>query len=129
MERICGVCGAKFTGRADKLYCKEACSKRARRAAGAVVTALPRSPDSPAITGRADAIRAELIEAGRLETTLGQNALALAIRMDADQDAGSALAALSREMRAALAEAVKGAKAQQSSIESYRDELAARRRA
>ena len=80
-------------------------------------------------SGLSDAVRAELMEAGRLETSLGQAALVLAVRVEGGRDTGAAIASLTREMRATLLEAVKGAKAQSSRLESYRDELAARRRA
>lgn len=89
------------------------------------------APSEPAADqGLVGAMRAELLEAGRLDTTLGQACLVLARRIDGDNaDTGAAIASLTREMRATLTEAVKGAKVKQSSLESYRDELAARRQA
>ena len=74
-------------------------------------------------------MRAELEGVGRLETSLGQAALVLAQRIEGVRESGSAVASLTREMRATLVEATRGAKAQESRLESYRDELAARRRA
>ena len=72
----------------------------------------------------ANLTRSELETAGRLETALGQSALAIAVRIDAaDTEAGSAMAALVREHRAALAEALKGAYA----VANPLDELRARR--
>ena len=79
--------------------------------------------------GLAAAVLAELEAAGRVDTAGGQSALTLARRIEDGRDTGSAIASLNREMRATLAEAVKGAKVPLSSIESYRDELADRRRA
>jgi hypothetical protein len=50
----------------------------------------------------------ELTSSGRVHTPAGQNALALAIRIDnGAEDSGSSLAALSRQHLAALAEALK----------------------
>lgn len=69
------------------------------------------------------ATRAELEDAGRSTTSLGAKALALAARIDAQVDTGSALAALVRQHDLTMAEAVKGAHAKASML----DELRARR--
>lgn len=75
------------------------------------------------------AVEAELETVDRLGTVLGQAAVGLAQRIEQNRDTGSALAALNRELRATVAEAVKGAGAPRSAISRHRDELAARRRA
>jgi hypothetical protein len=69
------------------------------------------------------AIEAELEAAGRLDTALGRQALRLAQRMHSEFDTGSAIAALSRELRATMAEALKDA----TPVADPLDELAARR--
>jgi len=132
MERTCTCesCGAVFeAARSDARFCGERCRKRAQRgAAGGPVRPVERLDDLPG-PGLAAAVLAELEAAGRVDTAGGQSALTLARRIEDGRDTGSAIASLNREMRATLAEAVKGAKVPLSSIESYRDELADRRRA
>lgn len=51
----------------------------------------------------------ELQAAGREDTALGQAALALAARLDAQADTGSALAAAAKQLQATLAAATDGA--------------------
>jgi hypothetical protein len=66
---------------------------------------------------------AELQAAGRADTALGQQALALAERVNNPRDTGSAIAALSKELRAVMVEALKGAEVAADPL----DELRARR--
>ncbi len=72
-----------------------------------------------------DATLAQLVEAGREDTTLGVTALALAGRIDSGQDSGSALAALAKQLESTLESATKGANV----VASPMDELRARRAA
>lgn len=55
------------------------------------------------------AVRAELESASKLDTHLGQLAVTLAGRIDAGDDSGGGVAALSRELREVMAHAVTGA--------------------
>lgn len=128
MERTCAVCGTPFTAqRSTARYCSGSC--RARKSQGAEVLPIT-PPEAPAGGGVLEATRRELDEADRLNTALGQAAMVLARRVDAsDRDAGSAAAAVTREWRAMLAEAVKGSAAQSSPLDRARDELAKRRAA
>lgn len=65
--------------------------------------ASPRAESGAVVT----AARAELVAAGRLESAAGQVVMALARRIDgAEGETGAAMAALVKEFRAALAEAV-----------------------
>ncbi len=65
-----------------------------------------------------------LTEAGRVHAPAGQNALALAVRIDGGAlDTGSSVAALSKQHLAALAEALRGANVVADGV----DELRARR--
>jgi hypothetical protein len=103
-------CGAEFEAkRAAAKYCSERCKKRAQRRPGGTTKVVTLPPAAPASTGSlAAATQAELDRAGRLASAVGQAALALARRIDASHgETGSALAALVREHRATLAEAVK----------------------
>ena len=83
---------------------------------------------APGDGGLVRAVTGELVEAGRLETALGQATLAVARRIDENRDTGSAMASLSRELRVTLEQAVAGARVPASPLEQMRDELAERRR-
>jgi hypothetical protein len=121
-QRACDVCGKLYTAqRSTSKYCSVACRVRKFEGAKSVSVAV-KSPDSS--TGSlAGLTRNELEQAGRLGTALGEAALVLARRIDAGHDPGSAVAALAREHRAALAEAVRGARRAADPM----DELKARR--
>src|SRR5690242_5459327 len=106
--RRCPVDGKPILGRADKLYCSEVCSKRARRAAKVVPLKAESEPGQPGQGVLSASIRSELQRAGRESSALGTSALTLAARIDSGQENGSALAALNRELRATLGEALRG---------------------
>jgi hypothetical protein len=112
MRKVCGSCGAGFEARrASAKYCSERCKKRAQRAPGHRKTprVAPLPVDAPAVVAGSltAATEAELDQAGRIDTAVGQAALVLARRIDhAASETGSALASLVREHRATLAEAL-----------------------
>lgn len=116
MRKSCVVCGTEFEAkRSAAKYCGARCRQRAHRrpeaASDAKVLALSAELASETSAGgTAAATAVELERAGRLETALGQLALALARRIDAgDAETGSSLAALARQHRETLAEAVRDA--------------------
>jgi len=76
----------------------------------------------------ADAVRAELVAAGRLESALGQAAIGLAERLADQRDTGAAVASLTRELRATLASATEGARVVESPLERMRAQLVEARR-
>ena len=119
-ERNCDTCGVLYQPkRSTSRFHSDSCRKRALR--GAAPTRL-RSVDrqeTPA-GGLLSATRAELERAGRVDTALGQAALTLAGRLDEGRDTGSAMAALSRELRAALEAATRGAAEQASPLDELR---------
>lgn len=83
--------------------------------------------ESPAVDGSVAArVRAELESAGRADSWLAESALMLARRLDSGQEPGTAVKGLNAELRATMAEALRGAV--RSSVASMRDELAERRR-
>lgn len=131
MTKSCAACGAAFEAkRPGAKYCGDRCRKRAQRNPGlraAPVTPAAVEEDGPAPAGTclADAARSELAAAGRVETAAGQVVLALARRIDAAtaQEMGSSLAALTKEFRAALTEAVADAVQAEDPV----DELRAKR--
>ena len=130
MERSCDSCGGAYMpNRPHQRFCSAKCRVRASR--GAVVptvapTSLPRpsSGEAPLLA----AVRAELVEAERLESAMGWAAMGLAERLVSGVDTGSAVASLTRELRSTLEAAMVGAKVASSQAEQMRDELAERRR-
>lgn len=118
----CAACGKPFeTQYKIAKFCGATCRKRKQRR-GAVVEALP-PPVQPESGSLADAVRVELQAAGRLDTALGRQAVLLAERASSPFDTGSAIAAVSRELRAVMAEALKDS----SAVADPLDELAHRR--
>ena len=120
MRKSCAVCGDPFEAkRPAAKFCGDRCRQRAHRRPEAAAQAKvldvaaeqEAEPTPSLLKGPVTlATSAELVAAGRLETALGQAALALARRIDfPTTDTGSALAALVREHRATLVEAVKDA--------------------
>lgn len=130
MRKTCAMCPTEFEAkRSAAKYCSEKCKKRAQRKPGgtkaAKVVKLPaESADGSAAGPLTVATMAELEAAGRLNTALGQAAVALAGRIDTGAtETGSGLAAMVREHRATLAEALRDAEGQADPL----DELQARR--
>lgn len=122
--RACPVDGTPLTGRADQRYCSERCSKKARRARVVNLDAARPEPTSDGPMTRQ--IRAELEAAGRTDSWLAASALMLAGRLDSGQEPGTAVKGLNAELRATMAEALRGVA--RSSVSAMRDELAERRR-
>lgn len=147
MQATCEQCRDRFEAkRSTAKYCTTRCRTRATRAratraraqglpapaavdrpaAGAAVP--PASAPPPAADGGdvpllIAATISELVAAGRLGTTIGQQAVKLAERMVNRSETGSAVASLSKELRATMVEALKGTAQEADPI----DELRARR--
>ena len=122
MRKQCSVCLTGFEAkRAAAKYCSGRCQKRAQRQPKPEPSGqMPVDPDSELWT----ATLAELAEGGRVASASGQAALLLARRLDSQlAETGSSVAAMVREHRAALADALKGAAAEANPL----DELRARR--
>ena len=126
MERPCDICGTKYAAkRATSRYCSAKCRMRASRGAkpASSFVATPRADIGPVEA----ATMAELRLVGRLDASLGQQCIALARRLDEPgSDTGSAMASVSRELRATLGEAKRGA-GSATAPQQLRDELAERR--
>jgi len=124
MQRECAVCGGRFEAqRVQAKYCGETCKKRAQRG-GVAQTKDVQAPqvDRP-VTGLIDAVTAELEAAEKLNSVAGQHALELANRIVSAPGMNTGVAALSKQLQAVLAEALKGASKQVNPL----DELRARR--
>lgn len=142
---VCPVCSGEFEAkRSTAVYCSAACRQRGHRAGGtdavkakrsdgpAVVVlggpgfreaVIPRpSPPAGSVRSVAAVTERTLLDADRLDTVLGQQALALAMRLDLSAaDTGSAVASLSKELRAVLAEALAGVKTRTSALDELRE--------
>lgn len=136
MDKSCARCARTFTAKRQVArFCSVACrnAAAAARAKGQpeakVVPAKPKrtakAKPEAVPTGTLGAVVDELQAAGRLQSSAGQAAVALARRIDDGAESSAGLAALTREMRAAMAEALSRAEATGDAL----DELRARREA
>lgn len=103
MDRACDSCGVTYEAkRPSSRYCSSRCRGRAARAG----VSKPRQPSEPrpvsTSTEIAQHVTAELGD--QIGTAAGQMALALAHRLDASVDTGSAMAAVARELRTLMVE-------------------------
>lgn len=138
MDASCARCGASFSPASKRArFCSVKCRTQATRARAAgqpesLAPVKPKrtrkakpAPEPDAPVGTLGAVLAELREAGRLDSSAGQAAVALARRIDDGAESSAGLAALTRELRAAMAEALARAEAAGDAL----DELRARREA
>ena len=135
MDRNCDHCGtsyvakqsnSKFCGSAECRRDRErARARRKRSGLKAEVVPFPvPTPDGEPCGPLEQAARDELVACDRADSFAGRLALGLARRMDASrQDSGSSFSSLSKELRAAMAEATKDAPQAADAV----DELKARR--
>lgn len=97
MRRLCSVCGLHFEAkRKDAVTCSASCRSRKRHIV---------PPSDPAANSLVKATQAELETAGKLDTMLGQQALALAARMSGSESVAG-IASLSKELRTVMAAAI-----------------------
>jgi hypothetical protein len=140
--RPCESCGRSYEAASPRSkYCGNTCRSRAHRAAGGRehgqsagdnVRSLRAAPDTAGgdeSGGMVASLERKLRDADRLDTWEGQGALVLARRIEAGRDTGSAIASLHRELRVAIAEALKGVGDVESAVTRRRNELAERRAA
>lgn len=114
MRRSCESCGRQFEAKSQRArFCSSTCRGRQHRAGDrATVTEFRARDDDQAdepVTVVA-ATRRTLVAADRLESPAGAAAMVIAAKLDRGGDTGSAVAALVRELRAAVAEATAGVK-------------------
>ena len=128
MEHRCESCRRSYETKSPKSrFCSSTCRSRAHRSGPiGVVSGLPAAADR---SGELVAwVEKHLEDANRLDTFAGQAAVDIARRIDETPAAPlSQVAAAHRELRAAVAEAIKGANATKSALQKRRDELAERR--
>lgn len=110
MDRICDACGATYEAiRANARFCSDRCRKRTARMPRPL-TEMPNAEQASAPVMASTLARTvvdELTAAGVLESSPAQAAILLATRMElGTSDTGSAVAAMSRELRSLMAEAL-----------------------
>lgn len=126
-KRACEACGKSLEGKSARAkFCGSVCrtrATRARKAGRPLAPVVPLEPEKPADVdeghlsagrrepGLVTATRAELEKVGRLDSILGQQALILAHRVTSVMETGSAVSSLSKELRAVMAEALRGVSA------------------
>jgi hypothetical protein len=121
MVKRCLMCPAEFEAkRASAKYCSPRCRMRASRAGVAGGRSVPVRPDGPQSDAVECVTRAELAQVGQVDSSSGQCALALARRIDAGMESGAGLAALVREHRNAMADALGGADLEVSPLDQLR---------
>lgn len=105
MQRICKGCGNAFEAKSKAaLSCSSTC--RSRKARGSTAAAQPEISENSLVT----ATKRELEAAGKFDTMLGQQAIALAARMSGTETVAG-IASLSRELRTVMAAAIGAAPA------------------
>jgi hypothetical protein len=123
VQRRCVVCDGQFEAkRASAKYCGARCRERAYRGSrSAAVTLAAPVADGPLVRSA----RRGLESAGRLDTELGTLTLMLAAKIDSPGfETGAGLAALMREFRATLAEAMANAGSADDPLEAIRTKAA-----
>lgn len=122
MQRPCDACGSPYEAkRRTSRFCSTACRVR-NGGKPSLSAAAPPKGSSAAAAELVAVTERELQAAGVLGTVLGAMALALARRLTSAAETGSAAAALSKELRAVMAQ-VRHAHKQADLV----DELRARR--
>ena len=122
MERPCDDCGRMYEAkRASSRFCGDTCKKRAQRRPAGAPAPIAEAPEPT--SGLVEVTRRTLEDAGRLDTVLGQQALALAQRLASPRETGASVATMSRELRAVMAEALRGVAVAADGV----DEMKARR--
>ena len=128
MDRVCECCGRSYSAkRSTSRFCSDVCRMRSKRAGNApklrVVTPAEERPrPDGSLLG---SVLVTLSEAKVLDTPAGRLAVSLATRLDDpnSMDSGSAVAALSRELRAVMVEATVRVTKSASPLDSIREGL------
>lgn len=128
VKRHCDSCGKEYQPeRKTSKYCGPTCRVRASR--GAVVRPIGSARSSKSKTvvvsdqqlsdasSVTEMMKIDLRKADRLNTVLGQAALTLSLRIDSGRDTGSALASLTKEMRATYELAMRGTQSDDSPLD------------
>lgn len=134
MQRNCASCGKSYEAqRPQSKYCGDTCRKRAQRNPEAVpAVPVPKAPAKDPVDVQEPALVvstiATLTAADRLETPMGVHAVELARRLTRPDTAGGT-AALSKEWRAVMAEALRNVQAAADPVDELRKRRDAKRSA
>lgn len=107
MQRACDSCGKPYEAkRKASRFCSDTCRKRHQRSPkpaifGPISSGLVNSVLYTTTLQKLEAV-------GRVDTVAGQQALTLAERMSSPAETGAAVASLSRQLSATMAEALAG---------------------
>jgi hypothetical protein len=126
MAASCAACGGPLPppGRGrPRTKCLRCAPPRRSRAPSPAPAAEPAHGSAGGIVG---AVRRELGAAGRLDTSLGLAAVALAERIADGEDRGSALAALVKQLGATMADALRNAAVEGDEVDELRERRARR---
>lgn len=132
LDLTCSGCGSTFEAKSARAkWCSERCRKqRQRSGAPAEVVDLPAAEPASEVEalGPVEAMtRLELVEAGRLDSVIGQTCLALARRLDSPRaDTGSAMSSVAARLDELLTKAKRAGKSV-TAPDKLRDELSERR--
>jgi hypothetical protein len=142
MWRPCEACGTVFEPlRANHRFHSGTCRvayRRGVRPPANLAAVPPAGPAPPAPTPETkpplsetvvDTVRRDLERAGRLDTWLGQSALAMAKVLATGVGTPAGLSSANRELRETMAAALRGATTPGSAVVQHRDEVAERRAA
>ena len=134
MTVVCATCKDPFEAmRASATYCSDRCRKRKGKADVVDLPAADAEAETPSSAPEPGPVEAataaELTEAGKFESALGQACIVLARRLDSSTfENGGALATLAARLETTLATLTKGA-GKKTSPQGLRDEVAERRAA
>jgi hypothetical protein len=118
MMRSCDFCGTAYLAkRSTSRFCGDRCRRRNK---GAPPPPKPTREQSLTATGLVDAVRAELDGVGKLDSMLGQQALMLAQALGDPDESASGAAALSRELGAVMAVALRGVRGAADQVDELR---------
>jgi len=123
VQKSCEFCGKPFNAqRLAAKFCSATCRQRRKRA-GAAVVSLAASNDQPeAVESSLASVTRRVLESAKvLETVPGQAALILAGRIEAGNDTGAAIAAMTKQLEASVEKALSSAKSK-SWLDQLRDE-------
>jgi len=114
VDHSCAGCGLSLaSSRADAVYCGDTCKRRAQRQQRAAkrLDIAPERSETPKAAPEStlvESVCAELVEADRLNTSAGQVALELAVRMANRKELGSSVASLAKQFGEAMTKALAG---------------------
>lgn len=130
MHRPCDTCGTIYEAKTKRsrfhnANCRVAYSRGTRPPVALKVAAQPDEKPAPLSETLVGAVRRDLERAGRLDTYLGQQALAMAAVVATGVGTPAGLSSANRELRETMTAALRGAAAPSSAVLAHRDELAA----